>query len=177
MAEVGILNEDSRVELIDGKIIAMNPVGHPHVVCVDLLTEYLVPLGKAHNFRVSVQNPMRIDEYSEPEPDLVLYEREENYKSSKQKSSALDAMLVIEVADTTLKADQTTKKELYIASGVREYLIVNLPNRRFELYSDLTSDGQDYGTARYFEEDAIFKHSLFGEVMVSDFLPTNLTAE
>ena len=71
MAEVGILSEDDRVELLDGEVIEMSPIGSRHAACVDRLNRILNVVGGQH-FIVRVQNPIRLDDHSEPQPDITL---------------------------------------------------------------------------------------------------------
>src|SRR5215467_3550089 len=98
LAEVGILTEDDRVELIDGEIIKMSPIGSRHVACVNKLNTLLSQrVGNAGI--VSVQNPIGVDEYSEPEPDIALLQPRPDFYS-KSLATAGDVLLVIEVADT-----------------------------------------------------------------------------
>ena len=75
LGEVGILSEDDPVELLDGQIMIMAPIGENHRTVVDALAEILTDQRKAR-FRVGVQNPLRIDDENEPQPDLVLYKRD-----------------------------------------------------------------------------------------------------
>jgi len=124
MAEAGILSSEQRVELLDGQIIAMTPIGRRHAACVDRLTDRL--LAKLQGRVVlRVQNPVRLDEHSEPEPDVTLLKRREDYYAGKE-PTADDALLVIEVADTSLDKDQQVKLPLYARADVPEVWIVDL---------------------------------------------------
>ena len=132
MAEAGIFDEDSRVELIGGRIVDMSPVGSAHIVAVNRLNRLL---GAAIGDRgvVSVQNPVRLDKGSEPQPDLaVLRPGADDLGASTP--SASEVLLLIEVADSTLHDDRDEKAPLYAASGVPEYWILYLVNQVFEVY-------------------------------------------
>src|SRR5262249_41606502 len=137
MAEVGILTEDDRVELIDGEIIKMSPIGSYHVACVNRLTAVLIPkVGGAAI--VSVQNPIRIDDYSEPEPDIAILRHRDDFYSQSL-ATANDVLLVIEVADSSLEYDRTVKLSTYSRAGLPEFWIVDLQADEIEAYSEPVS--------------------------------------
>jgi Uma2 family endonuclease len=124
MARVGLLDPDARVELIEGEIVAMAPIGTPHGYVVDVLTDRLTALahGKA---LVRVQGALRLSNRTELMPDLSLLRLPSAQYREKQ-ASASDALLVIEVSDTTLRKDLHVKIPLYARSGVSEVWIVDL---------------------------------------------------
>jgi Uma2 family endonuclease len=135
MAEVGILGPEDRVELIDGEIIQMSPIGTRHAGCVSRATR-LFNLAFKGRAVVSTQNPLRLNNYTEPEPDVVLLKyRDDDY--SNKRMWAEDALLVIEVADTTLKIDRDVKLPRYAAAGVPEVWIMDLKGNRLLVYRDL----------------------------------------
>jgi Uma2 family endonuclease len=124
MAEAGILMPEDRVELIDGEIIEMSPIGARHLGCVNRATR-LFTAALGNRAVVSVQNPLRLNKYNEPEPDIVLLKpRADDYAS--KTPAAEDAILVVEVAETTLRYDRDVKMPLYAAAGVPEVWIENL---------------------------------------------------
>ena len=132
MAEAGILNEDSRVELIRGQIVDMAPIGAPHFGMVNRLTR-LLPALLAGRGLVSVQNPVRLDDGSEPEPDVaVLKPRADDYESAAPRPE--DVLLLIEVADSTLRDDRDVKIPLYAESGIAECWLVDVVGRAVEVY-------------------------------------------
>src|SRR5277367_3424629 len=132
MAEVGILNEDSRVELIRGQIVDKAPVGAPHHGMVNRLTR-LLPGVLSGRGLLSVQNPVRLDDGSEPEPDVaVLRPRADDYTTAT--APPPDVLLLIEVADTSLDDDREIKLPLYAENGIVECWIVNLLDRVVEVY-------------------------------------------
>lgn len=131
MAEAGVLGPDERVELIEGEIVEMSPIGSRHARCVDRLTALLVPLvvGRAI---VRVQNPVALSEISEPQPDLSLLAYREDFYP--QHPGAADVLLIIEVADSSLMSDRRVKVPLYGRSGVTETWLVDLVSARVEVY-------------------------------------------
>jgi Uma2 family endonuclease len=136
MAEAGILGEDDRVELLDGKIIAMSPTGGSHIGCVNRLTRVLVE-RTSPDIIVSVQNPVRLDPHWEPEPDVALLRPGE----PDAVPTADRVLLLIEVADTTLAKDRTVKVPQYARAGIPEVWLVALEDRYVEVYRRPSSDG------------------------------------
>jgi|ERR1051325_8962871 Uma2 family endonuclease len=134
MAEVGILKQTDRVELIDGEIIQMSPIGSRHAACINRLNTILHQEAK-ENFIISVQNPLIVDDYCEPEPDLALLRlRPDFYEHGHPQSG--DVLLVIEVADSTVDFDRTVKIPIYARNGIPLTLLVNLPSEVVELHAD-----------------------------------------
>ncbi len=133
MGQTGVLAADDRVELIEGEIIEMSPVGSRHAACVKLLSKILNrQVGDAAI--VSTQDPVRIDDYSEPQPDVALLKfRGDFYRYAHP--TAADVLLMIEVADTTVEYDRHVKVPLYARAGVPEALIFNLPDEQLEYYA------------------------------------------
>jgi len=139
MAEVGILSPEDRVELIDGEIIQMSPIGTRHAGCVNRATR-LFSLAFSGRAVVSVQNALRLSNYTEPEPDIVLLKyRPDDYADKRM--MAEDALLVLEVADTTLRYDRDVKVPRYAAAGVPEVWIEALKGDRLLVYRDHADDG------------------------------------
>lgn len=132
MAEVGILKPTDRVELIRGEIVQMSPPGRRHIAFVDNLTQLLVRrlAGRAI---VSVQNPVIMTDDSEPQPDLsVLRRRSTPYKDAQ--ATGVDVLLLIEVAETSLRYDRTAKLRLYAEAGVPEYWVVDCAAETVEVH-------------------------------------------
>ena len=152
MAEAGILGEDDRVELIDGEIIDMAPIGESHAATVGRLTQTLVlAFGKGGN--VWPQNPVRIDRLNEPKPDIaMLRPRADFYETTKPQPA--DVLLLIEVADSSLAYDRTVKLPLYARSGIGEVWIVDLKRRVVDAYRQPGSEGYA-NTIAYRPGDAI----------------------
>ena len=139
MAEVGILKPTDRVELIRGEIIQMSPPGRRHVAFVDNLNQLLV-LRLAGRAIVSVQNPVVLSDDTEPQPDLAIRRRRQvSYKD--REAYAEDVLLLIEVADTSLRYDRSTKLRLYAASGVSEYWLVDCTAESVEVFRTPSAEG------------------------------------
>jgi len=124
LAEVGILGEDDRVELLDGQIVEMSPIGPRHAGCVKALTRLLYrTLGDA--VVLGIQDPAVLGTRSEPQPDIaVLKPRADSYRSAHPRPE--DILLVIEVADTSLESDRDVKLPLYAGAGIPEAWLVDL---------------------------------------------------
>ena len=138
MAEAGILTEDDRVELIHGEIIKMSPIGSWHSSHVKRINKLL---NKFLGDRaiVSVQDPVAINDYSEPEPDIaILRYRADFYEENHPRPK--DVFLIIEVADSSIDYDQDTKLKLYANAGIPEFWIVNLEDEQIEIYKTPAQD-------------------------------------
>jgi Uma2 family endonuclease len=134
MAKAGILREDARVELIDGEVVRMAPIGDRHVFCVDNLNEAFRP-SATDRYRLSVQNPVRLSRHNEPQPDLMLLRLPaDRYAASLPGPD--DVLLVVEVSDTTLAYDRRTKLPLYAAAGIPDAWLVNIPRRTIEVHRE-----------------------------------------
>ncbi len=150
MAQVGILAEDDRVELLDGEIIVMSPIGLPHSATVRYLISFFsARVGK--QAIVDVQNPIAIDDENEPQPDLTLLRPSEDYYR-KQHPGPADVLLLIEVADTSLELDRGEKLSLYAQAGIHEYWIVDL-NRRVLIVHRQPKDAE-YASVQHYDGDA-----------------------
>ena len=132
LGEVGILPADSRVELIDGALIDMAPIGSLHAGTVLHLSN-LLSIGVGSAAFVWVQNPIVLDQHSEPEPDIVLLQpREDFYKLSLPRPD--DILLIIEVADTSLQYDRQIKIRLYASHGIPEVWLVDLVGKALTVF-------------------------------------------
>ena len=139
MAKAGILTEDDRVELIDGEILEMAPIGGRHAACVirlDRLFQHLV--GDAAV--ISVQNPVRLSEHAEPQPDLLLLRPRPDFYASGHPTPA-DVLLLVEVAETSSRYDRRVKMPLYARSGIPECWLVELDQATITVYRDPTPSG------------------------------------
>lgn len=140
LAELGFFHEDDRIELIRGEIIQMAAKGTPHTTCCSNLLEELAGLlrGRA---KLRCQDPITLPSKSEPEPDFaILRIRGDNYLSAHPTPE--DVLLVIEIADKTLKYDQETKLSIYSEAGILDYWIFNLVANHLEAYSEPYQDLQ-----------------------------------
>lgn len=132
MADTGILTAEDRVELIEGEIIKMSPIGSRHAACVNRLTAYLHAIVQ-NTAIVSVQNPIHLDEYSEPEPDLALLKPRKDFYANAHPTPS-DILLIIEVSDTSFEYDRDVKLPLYAKVGIPEAWLIDLQNEKIEIH-------------------------------------------
>jgi len=133
MTEIGILPEESGWEIVDGFLIDKMTIGSKHSGTVNRLNRTLIVLlGK--NVVVAVQNPVHIDEYNEPEPDIALLKPRDDFYTASH-AAPQDVLLLIEVSDSTLEYDREVKKNLYAEAEIAEYWLVNLQDNTLEVYS------------------------------------------
>ena len=138
LGEAGILRQDARLELIEGEIFEMSPIGNAHAACVKFLNRLLSRLF-GNILIIGVQDPVRLSDFSEPQPDISLLRwRDDDYRDGHP--TPADVLLVIEVADTTVIKDRTVKIPLYARYGVPEAWLVNIPEEQVEIYSAPSGD-------------------------------------
>ena len=152
MAEANILTEEDRVELIAGQIVAMSPIGSRHAACVKRLN---LLLGKmvGDSMLLGVQDPIALDAYSEPEPDLVLLRPRADFYAAAHPAAG-DVLLVIEVADTSASYDRAVKVPLYAQAGIPEVWLIDLQERRVEVHAH--PQGNAYQQRTQVAADATF---------------------
>jgi Uma2 family endonuclease len=143
MAEQGSFAPDARVELIDGVIIDMPPIGSPHAAMGRRLDSLLREVVGSQAL-VSCQWPLQLGDYSEPQPDIALVRPREDFYEDRHPTAA-DTLLVIEVSATTLKDDLRTKLNLYARHRIPEYWVVDVVNHRLHLFRG--PSGTDYEQA------------------------------
>ena len=142
MGEVGILTERDRVELIEGQLVAKSPIGSQHSGTVNWLSRRLV-LTVGDMGVVAVQNPVQLDELTEPEPDFaVLKPRPDDYRLATPR--AHEVLLIVEVADSSLAYDRNVKQSLYARHGIAAFWIVNLVAGQVEVCR--SPSGDDYAS-------------------------------
>ena len=134
MAEAGILSGDDHVELLEGEVVEMSPIGSRHAACVRRL-DTLLNREAAQLSLVSVQSPIRLNEFSEPQPDVALLRPREDFYAEAH-PTPVDVLLIIEVADTSVEYDQEVKLPLYAEAGIPQMLIVNIPADLIESYAE-----------------------------------------
>lgn len=134
MGEAGIFQPEERVELLDGEIIPMLPIGSSHSGPVNQLTEVFVLAGRGR-WVTSIQNSLPISKFSVPQPDLVLLQRRADFYRNSLPTAA-DVILVVEVSDSSLVLDRQRKLPLYAAAGVPEVWIVNVREKVVEVYRE-----------------------------------------
>ncbi|HUP68282.1 MAG TPA: Uma2 family endonuclease [Acidimicrobiales bacterium] len=134
MADAGLFGEDDRIELLDGEIVEMAPIGSRHAGCVNKLTRLVVRAAEGRGV-VAVQNPILVPDHSEPQPDLALLRpRSDDYAGSH--ALPADVLLVVEVADTTVAWDRRRKVPLYAAASLAEVWLVDLPAGVVEVFRE-----------------------------------------
>ena len=162
MAEAGILAPDDRVELIDGQVVEMSPIGASHAACVRRLNRLFGRL-LSDVAMVDVQNPIVLGARDQPQPDLtVLRPREDGYREHPR---AADLLLVIEVSDSSRAYDRDVKLPLYARAGIAEVWIVDLDGERIEAYRDAGLGG--YRDVRVVSRGEILSPSAFPDVAVA----------
>ncbi len=137
MGEVGILTDDDRVELIEGELVAMAPIGSEHIAATNALTRLLV-LAVGDRGIVSVGNPVRLTRHSEPQPDFWVLKPRDDYRKTMPRPE--DTMLAVEVANTSLDFDRKVKLALYARGGIPEVWVVNLTAEEVEVYRSPVAD-------------------------------------
>lgn len=139
MSEAGILSENDKVELINGEIIEMSPIGRRHTACVNRLNSVFSELlGK--KVIVAVQNPILLNNLSEPEPDIALLKpRTDFYESGHPQPQ--DIFLLIEVADSSIEYDRDVKIPLYASSGITEVWLVDIYQQVIIVYRYPSENG------------------------------------
>ena len=133
----GVFGEDARVELIDGEVVEMTPIGARHAACVNRLNRLLVT-ALADRAVVSPQNPVQVGNWSEPEPDIAVLRPRPDFYAERLGEPA-DVLLLIEVADTSGAYDRSVKVPLYLAAGVPEVWVVDVAGGVVDVFRQ---DGQ-----------------------------------
>jgi len=134
MGEAGILREDDRVELIEGEILKMSPVGSRHAACVKRLNELFSRLLTSRAI-VGIQDPILLNDSTEPQPDLTVLRRRDDFYAAAH-PNAIDVQLLIEVAETSIAYDREGKLPIYAHAAIPEVWIVDLSAEVIETYSE-----------------------------------------
>ena len=163
MGEAGILAEDDRVELIDGEIREMTPIGPAHAAIVDRLAELLLGhlAGKAN---VRIHNPIRLGRYTEPQPDLVVARRRTDYYAGRHPEAG-DVRLVIEVADSSLPYDRVEKAPRYAGAGIPEAWLVDVPGETVTVYTGPDPGG--YASQRLLRRGEVVASAAVAELRIA----------
>jgi Uma2 family endonuclease len=162
MGEVGILTEDDRVELIEGQLIAMSPVGSEHSGTRNILSRLLVHAVGDRGV-VAVGNPVQLDDLSEPQPDFsVLKPRDDDYLRATPRPD--EVLLLIEVADSSLAYDRNVKRTLYARHGIPEFWIVNLAAGEVEVCR--TPEGEKYASVSRVGRDGVLEVQLLPGIAI-----------
>ena len=169
MEKFGILHEDDRLELIDGKIIIMSPIGDPHEIGTDWLNR-LLNRRLGDNAMVRVQGAVRLNIHTAPQPDIIVY-RMRPITETPAPIPPSDVYLIIEVADTSLRYDSGPKLARYAAAGIPEVWIANLRNRQVAAHTDPVGD--QYTTTRIYHPGQTITPQAFPDIAlpINDFMP------
>jgi Uma2 family endonuclease len=162
MGETGILQPDARVELLDGEIFDMSPIGPFHGGVTKYLNHAFSVVSKGR-WIVTAGDPVHLDDYSEPQPDIMLVKPTKDFYRKRHPQPA-DVYLLIEVADTTLLRDINEKLPVYGRSGVAEVWIVNLNDETIEVYRQPQFTG--YGTRTVLSAGDLAEPQTFPDVVI-----------
>lgn len=162
LVEVGILASGDRVELLDGVIIEMAPIGDPHAGTVDIYTEML-PSGVDQGTLLRVQGPLALDDHSRLYPDLMLLRRREDYYRSRPPTPE-DVLLLIEVSDSSVGYDRNEKLPRYARAGIPEVWLTILPEGVVEVHTEPTEDG--YRVTRRLRAGDVLRPGCFDDVEI-----------
>lgn len=169
MIESGVFDENDHIELLNGVIIEKMPKGTKHSSANDRATKmfYKTLSDKAV---IRNQNPIWLDDFSEPEPDIVLAKpKEDEYENSHP--TPKDIYLILEIADSTVGYDRNTKGSAYAKAGIRQYLLLNVQEKTLEDYREPNADG--FQSKQTHRAEQSFNLVAFPEIsfQVKDFLP------
>ncbi len=163
MMEAGILPEESGWEIIDGFLIDKMTIGSKHASTVKRLNRILTNLF-GNEMIISVQDPIHLDEYNEPEPDVALLKSREDFYAESHPTPQ-DVLLLIEVSDSTVEYDREIKKRLYAEHEIAEFWLVNLKNDTIEVYSQPKNGS--YYSARIMEAGETIKSAAIENLTLS----------
>ncbi|MEY2985269.1 MAG: hypothetical protein RLZZ568_1886 [Cyanobacteriota bacterium] len=149
LSEKNVLSPESRVELIQGEVLDMSPIGIRHGTTVKRLNAFFA-VQLSQKAIVSVQDPIQINNYSEPQPDLALLKFQPDFYGDRL-PRAEDVLLIIEVADSSYAYDRQIKLPLYAQSGIPEVWLVDLNRQRLEQFTQ--PQGSDYGQVTQLNKD------------------------
>jgi Uma2 family endonuclease len=168
MAEIGILDEDERVELLAGQIVKMAAKGTAHGAALKRTVELLQNLLWGLVL-LSIQDPVRLNDFSEPEPDIALLVRDPLYYEDRHPTPS-EVYLIIEVADTTLRTDLGIKATIYAQSGIADYWVLDVNNRQLHVFREPNQDG--YQSIVVLGDDASISPLQFPDIsfMIRDML-------
>lgn len=169
MAEAGILDPDERVELIQGQIVKMAAKGTPHESAI-MRTARVLGNGLGEQVWVRTQSSIRLDDYSEPEPDIAVV-RVDALDYADHHPTPSEIYLIVEVSDTTLKRDCEVKDKIYAQSGITEYWVLDVKNRQLRVFREPSDRG--YQSQIILGEDAIISPLEFPSlnVAIASMLP------
>ncbi len=169
MSELGILDSSERTELITGKIVLMTAKGTPHVIALQLIASSLQ--AQINNIAlVRTQDPIELDDFSEPEPDLAIV-KGKILDYTNRHPTPEDVYLVVEIADSTLKKDCEVKDKLYARSNIADYWVIDVKNRQVHIFRTPTPTG--YASHLILQESQTISPLAFPSIVIpiSSILP------
>ncbi len=169
MGDAGVFSPDEKVELLDGEILTMRPIGPRHAGDVNRLN-YLLVTTFASRAVVQVQNPVRLDEYSEPLPDLALLRPRDDFYAARHPQPA-DTLALIEVAETSMAFDRGKKLKAYARRGIAEYWVVDLRDDRILVHREPSATGYAVEFLLTRGEAVAFESFPNDALLVDDLLP------
>lgn len=152
MIQSGIFQDGDPIELIDGLLVRKDRSGHGedpmthhprHALLIKRLLRLLTPACESAGCHVQIQLPVTLDNFNSPEPDVAVVRGSEEDYSDRHPGPA-DLLLVIEVADSSLNIDRSTKKRVYATAGIPTYWLINLPQSRVEVFAQPTTATSEY---------------------------------
>jgi Uma2 family endonuclease len=145
MGESGLFSHDQRLELLGGEVIEMSPIGSRHAGTVNRLSQFFLPVALSQRAIITVQNPVRLSDLSEAQPDLTLLRWRPDFYTSRH-PTADDVLLLVEVSDSSASWDRTVKRPFYSLAGIPETWLVDLGTNLVEVATDPGTD--DYHQVR-----------------------------
>jgi len=165
MAEAGVFTEDDRLELIEGEIVEMVPIGSRHAACVNRLTRVVIE-RVGDRAIVSVQNPVRLWKHTEPQPDLAVLRPRSDFYTAEHPGPE-DVFLVVEVTERAAEYDKGVKLPLYARAGIPEAWLVDLERGAIAIYGKPSAQG--YQEERHFgESERVSSHAFPGLTLTAD---------
>ncbi len=162
MIEAGIYTENDRIELLNGEIFGIMPKGTKHTSANSRILRLFIRLFD-EKVIVRSQDPIKLDDFSEPEPDIVLANWDKNEYAENHPTPA-DIFLVMEISDTTLSYDREDKARAYSRNGIAQYILLNLRDETVEDYRQPSADG--YGSKQTFRSGGKFNLEAFPEIEI-----------
>ena len=164
LGELGIFHEDDKVELLEGRIVDKPPIGTEHAACVDRIVDIFAAKKMKKRIIVRAQNPIYLNERSEPQPDITILRRRDDFYAKRHPTPG-DIFLVIEIADSSLEYDRSVKMPIYAKAGIQEVWLVNLLEKLVEVYQDPSPEG--YGVIMKRRHDQALSPGSFPDIMLS----------
>jgi len=161
--EQGVFKPEERIELWEGEFIEMSPIRKRHAAVIDFLVEWFIKILQ-RQYIIRSQNPIVLNDFSEPQPDVFILQRREDFYRNTG-ATANDALLVIEVADTTVKYDRDIKFPRYAANGIKESWLIDSENDRVEIHSEPTAMG--YSLIKVFHRGQTAESTVLPQIKIS----------